>query len=274
MPPALQVVNFFKQGLTGGAFEALAPGTGDSDTFQDFTPATAAFLAEVRGVDDASPCELSLIASRFHDQIEGIAGWVPDGSTLAPPNRPVTITPEGFEQPIYPSDVLSVRALGTAGDNVNASVILYYSDLPGISARLLTAQAVKAATVNIVGVDVTVDPSSLAQGDWSTGVSLSAGGRRLDAGRYYAILGFTSEVPLAVVGLSAFETGNIKVGGPVLGDGNHDATLMADLAMYYGTPLIPRVAGNNQDNVTLFAADPAAGSTKITVMLAELAPGQ
>jgi hypothetical protein len=270
MPPALQVVNFFKQGLTGGAFEALTPGTGDSDTFQDFTPGTPAFLADVRGVDDAHACELSLIASRFHDQIEGIAGWVPSGAGTTPVNRPQLITPPGYMQPIYPSDVLSVRALGTAKDNVNASVVLYYQDLPGISAQLRTARAVKGATINLVGVDVTVDPSSLAQGDWSTGVSLSAGGRRLDAGKYYAVLGITSPVALAAVGLSAFETGNIKVGGPALGDAEHDASLFTDLAEYFDMPLIPMIAGNNQDNVLLFAADPAAGSTDITVMLAEL----
>jgi hypothetical protein len=270
MPQATQVVNFFKQTLTGGAFEALTPGSGDSNTFANIPVGSRAYLADVRGVDDASPMEVSLIASRFHDQILGIAGWVPDGSTLAPPNRPVSISPPGFDQPIYPSDVLTVQVLGTAGDNANVSIILYYADLPGISARLRSSDAVRGGLQNLVGVDVTVDPSSLVQGDWSTGVSLSAAGRRLDAGKYYAILGFTSGTPLAAVGVSAFETGNLKVGGPVLAEGDHDASLFADLADYYGTPLIPIIAGNNQDNVTVFAADPAAGSTKITVQLAEL----
>lgn len=270
MPAALQVVNFFKQGLTGGAFEALTPGTGDSNTFQDFTPGSAAYLADVRAVDDASPCEVSLIASRFHDQIEGIAGWVPDGSTLAPPNRMTAISPPGIDQPIYPSDVMKVRVLGTAADNVNLSALVYYSDLPGISAKLRTAAQVRQNTRNIVGVDVTVDPSSLAQGDWSSGVSISAAGRRLDAGRKYAICGFTSAVPLAMVGVRSFETGNLRVGGPVIGDGEKDAGLILDVADYYGTALVPVVAGDNQDTVLVFAADPAAGATTITVMFAEV----
>jgi hypothetical protein len=33
---------------------------------------------------------------------------------------------------------------------------------------------------------------------------------------------------------------------------------------------VPVVAGNNQDNVLVWAADPAAGATDITVMLGEL----
>lgn len=271
MPAALQVANFFKQTLTGGALEALTPGTGDSNTFQNFTPNTAAYLADVRGVDDASPCEVSLIASRFHDQILGIAGWIPDGSTLSPPNRATSISPPGYDQPIYPSDVLTVQVLGTAADNVNVTIMLYYSDLPGIAAKLRTWDAVRGATVNLLGVDVALDASSGAgQGDWSAGVSLSAGGRRLDAGKYYAVLGFTAAAPLSVMALSAFETGNIKVGGPVIADGEEDANLFARVADLYNAPLIPVIAGNNQDNVTLFCADPAATTVNTTVMLAEL----
>ncbi len=270
MPPALQVANFFAQSLTGGAFEALTPGTGDSNTFQTFEPNTPAYLADVRGVDDAAACEVSLIASRFHDQSLGIAGWIPDGSTLAPPNRATSISPPGYDQPIYPADVLTVQVNGTAGDNVNVTVMLYYADLPGISAKLRTWEAVKAATENLVGVDVALDASSNSQGDWSTSVSLSAGGRRLDAGKFYAILGFTADVPAAVVAVQSFETGNIKIGGPVVGDGEQDANLLARIAKLYNAPLIPVIAGNNQDTVILSCADPAASNVNVTVMLAEL----
>lgn len=269
MPAALQVVNFFKQAITGGAMEALAPGSGDSNTFQSFAPNTPAFLADIRAQNNAHRMEVSLIASRFHDQVRGIEGWVPSGTVTAPPNRPMSISPPGFDNPIYPADVLTVQVLGTAGDDANVTLILYYSDLPGIAAKLRTSQAVKDATVNLVGVDVTINPGA-AQGNWSNGVSLSAAGRRLDAGKYYALLGFTSPTPLAAVGVSSFETGNLKVGGPCLADGGHDASLIADLADLYGTPLIPVIRGDNQDTVTVYAADASAGSTPITVQLAEL----
>lgn len=272
MPASLQVVNFYAQAITGGGgFEALTPGTGDSATFANVPVGSNAYLADIRGVDDANACEVSLIASRFHDQIEGIAGWVPDGSTLAPPNRPTTISPPGFDQPIFPSDVLTVQVKGQNGDNVNVTLVLYYADLPGIAAKLRTYDAVKGATVNLVGVDVALDASTAGtQGDWSTSVALSAAGRRLEAQRTYAVLGFTSDVPCAAVGLSAFETGNFKVGGPVLADGDHDANLFVDFARTYNAALIPVINGSNQDNVLLSCADPAASNVNITVLLAEL----
>jgi hypothetical protein len=226
-----------------------------------------AFLAEIWGVDDANPAEFSFTASRFHDQILGIAGWVPDGSALSPANRPYLISGAGVDQPVYPSDVLTVRAAATAADNVNITFNVYYSDLPGISAVLRSADWVDSNIVNLVGVDAAVTPGA---GDWGASVSLSAASRRLDAGKYYAILGFTGPTALSAVAISGFETGNLRIGGPLIGDGGHDAYQILNLARVYGTPLVPVVAGNNQDNVLVWAADPAAGATDITVMLGEL----
>lgn len=270
MPAALQVVNFFKQNLTGGALEALAAGSGDSATFAVAAPGSLAYLADVRGADDASACKVSLIAPGFHDEILGIEGWVPDGSTLAPPNRATSISPPGFDQPIQSGNVLTVQVLGTAADNVNVTLLLYHSDLPGISATLRTADAIKAATKNLLGVDVALDASAGTQGDWSPTVSLSAAGRRLNANSWYALLGFTSDVPCAAVGLQSFETGNLRVGGPLLADGDHDANLIANLAERYNAALIPVINGANQDSVLLQVADPAASNVAVTVMLAEL----
>lgn len=269
MPQALQTIVGFKQTLTGGGgfADTLTPGTGDSFTFQDANGSPCGVLAEIWGCDDASPCEFSFTASRFHDRIEGIAGWVPDGSTLAPPNRQMLVSPKGADQPIYASDVMTVRAAGTAGDNVNVCLNLYYTDLPGIAARLFPAATVLGMTVNLLGVDASVTPGA---GDWGTSVSLSAATRRLDAERYYAVLGFTAEAPLATVAISGFETGNLRIGGPVVGDGEHDATQILDLARWYNAALVPVIAGNNQDNVLVWAADTNAGATGVTVQLAEL----
>lgn len=271
MPPALQVVNFFKQNLAGGGgYEDLSVGSGDPAAFAVVPTGSIAYLADLRAVDDASPCEVSVVAQGFADQILGIAGWVPDGSTLAPPNRSTSISPPGADQPIQSGDVPTVQVKGTAADNVNATAIIYHSDLPGVDAYLRAAPAVKNAIHNILGVDVAADASSVAQGDWSTPVSISAASRRLNANKWYALMGFTSDVPCAAVGVSAFETGNLKVGGPSIADGDHDASLIYDLAVTYGAALIPVFNGANQDNVLVYVADPAATNVNLTIMLAEL----
>jgi len=267
---AIQVVNFFKQTLGGGGFEALGVGAGDPSAFAVVPIGTVSWLADLRGVDDASPCEVSVTAPGFHDQILGILGWIPDGSVMSPVNRPFTISPPGIDQPIIGGNTPTVNVSGTAGDNVNVTAIIYHSELPGSPQNLMTAGQVKSMNRNILGVDVTVDPSSIAQGDWSTPVSISAASTRLDAARKYALLGFTSPTPLAAIGVQGFETSSLKVGGPVLADGDDDASLIYDLAELYQTAIIPVFSGANQDNIFVTAADPAAGSTAITVMFADL----
>jgi hypothetical protein len=263
----LQVVNFFKQNITGGGFEALAPGTGDSNTFFNVPQGSPAYLAEVWAVDDANSAEVSLTASRFHDQVFGIRTAIPDGSTLAPPNRASLVSPAGVDQPIFPSDVLTVQVDGTGADNVNVTLVLYYQDIPGIAANLIGWDSLRSRAGNLVGITTTLTPGS---GDWGATVALNASDNRLHANTYYALLGFTAQEPLAAVGISSIDTGNLRVGGPVLGDPEHDAYLFVDLARAYGANLIPVINSNNAGSTNLQAADPAAGAVIVDVLLAEL----
>lgn len=263
----LQVQTFFKQNLTGGAFEALAPGTGDSATFFNVPQGSQAYLAEIWGVDDASPCAISLTATRFHDQVRGIVAELPDGATLAPANRASLLSPSGVDQPIFPSDVLTVQANGTAADNVNVTIVAYYRDIPGIAASLASAGLVRARAGNLVGIQTSLTPGS---GDWGASVALNASDNRLHANTYYAVLGFTAQAPLAAVAVQGIDTGNLRVGFPVLALPEHDAYGFLDLADAYDAALVPIINSNNAGNTLLQAADPAAGATAVTVMLAEL----
>src|SRR6202795_3498225 len=130
----LQLVNFFKTAITGGAFEALAPASGDSATFFNVPQGSVAYIAEIWGTDNLHACEVSITASRFHDQVFGIRGEVTDGSATAPARRAVCLSPIGLDQPIFPSDILSVQANGTASDDVNVTLLINYRDIPGIAA--------------------------------------------------------------------------------------------------------------------------------------------
>jgi hypothetical protein len=268
---AIQVVNFFKQGLTGAAYEALTIGTGDPTAFAVVPAGTVSWLADLRAVNDDNPLEVSVVAFGFHDQTLGILGWVPSGATTAPTGRATTISPPGMDQPIIGGNTPTVNVLGTAGDNSNVTMIIYHSDLPGSSQNLIDAAACKALTKNILGVDVVLDLDN-AQGDWSPPVALDAATTRLDAARRYALLGFTSNVPVAAVGVLGFETSGLKVGGPVLADGDHDASLIYDLDMLYHPAggMIPVFSGSNQSNIFVYGADPTQTDAKITVQLADL----
>jgi hypothetical protein len=267
MPAALQTVTFFKQNITGGAFEALAPAAGDVATFFNIPQDTGAYLSEIWAVDNASPCELSLTASRFHDQTFGIRLAVPSGALLAPTTRPSLLSPAGFDQPIYPSDVLSIQANGTAADNVNCTFQLYYPNLPGISPRLTTPGYVRQHMRNLVGVRVS--PTSGA-GTYGATVALNSVTNLLHADRDYALLGVTAQTPIASLVVVGIDTGNMRVGGPVLAAPEHDAYLFADLSDKYNVPLIPVIAANNAGATTIAAAHTAAAAKVVDLLFAEL----
>src|SRR5207253_6651135 len=120
MPQGLQTLTFSKVAISGSVFEALSPIGTDSATFFNVPQGSMAYLAEAWAVDNLHACEISITASRFHDQIYGLRASVTSGATTAPVNRSVCITPIGIDQPIFPSDVLSVQANGTAADDVRS----------------------------------------------------------------------------------------------------------------------------------------------------------
>lgn len=267
MGAALQIINAFKQGLTGGAFEALAPGTGDSFTIQNVPQTALPKLGEVWGCDSAHSYELSIFASRMHDQTFGIRMSGTNSGALAPAGRSEMLSVIGIDQPLYPSDVLTVQVNGTAADNVNATLLVYYPDLPGIAARLASFEWVNANTKNIVGIHVAVTPGA---GNWGASVALNASDNRLHADTDYALLGFTSNLPAAAVGLSGIDTGNVRVGGPVLADSELDGQMFLRYARGYDAPLIPILNANNAGAIFVQAASMAGSAIVLDVMLAEL----
>lgn len=267
MGAALQVINTFKQSLTGGSFEALAAGTGDSLTFQTVQTEPAGFLAEIWGANSAHVCEYSLTASRFHDQTYGIRMASLAASSLAPTNTPVNLSPLGFDQPIYPADVLSVKVNGTSTDKVNVSFIVYYPNLPGVDFHGVTSDYVRSNLKNLVGVNV--QPTS-GSGDWGTSVVLNSQTDLLHAGAQYAVLGFTAQQAIQVVGIQGIDTGNLRCGGPVTGNPKDDAYLFPRLADYYNQALIPVIQANNSGAINVYAASLTGAATSIDVILAEL----
>lgn len=267
MPQALQVLNLFKQAITGGAFEALAPGTGDSLTFQNVPQESEAYFAEVWAVDDAHACELSFYASRWHDQQFGIRMEVPSGALISPANRPYNVLPGGVVQPIFPSDVLFPRVNGTASDNVNVTALLYYENLPGIDARLMSYQMLRGAYKNLVGINVALTPGA---GNYGASAALNSSDNRLHANTDYAVLGFNCKTPASLVALSGIDTGNQRVGGPVIGDAEHDSEMFINLARKFDAALIPVINSNNAGAINLQAANVNNTAIVVDVQLAEL----
>ena len=267
MPPGLQTVTFSKVAISGGAFEAVSPISGDSATFFNVPQGSAAYIAEAWAVDNLHACEVSVTASRFHDQVYGIRSSVTSGAATAPVNRSMCIQPLGIDQPIFPSDVLSVQVNGTASDDVIITLILYYPDIPGISARLASYDYVKSNTKNIVGINCNLTPGD---GVLGTTVALNAADNRLHANTDYALLGWSCNLAFGSLVIQGIDTGNLRVGGPALADPSHDAMFFVDLARGLNSPLIPIINSNNAGSTTLGGVGTDVGAVVLDVYLAEL----
>lgn len=268
MPQALQVLNTFKQNITGGAFEALAAATGDSLTFFNVPQGSQAYIAAIYGVNTANAAEVSITASRFHDQVRGIRANLIDGDLTAPVNRAQLLQPLGFDQRIYPSDVMAVNVNGTALDDTNVIFVLRYADLPGVAQRLIGPDEVEARMVNLVGIRVV--PTTGA-GDWGATVALNSTETRLYANTDYALLGWTTSVAVAAIGIQGPDLGGITVGGPALAEPGHDAYFFANLGRFYRQPYIPVINSNNVGATLVKAANPTgAAAVNIDLLLAQL----
>jgi len=267
MPQGLQTLTFAKLNITGSAFEAVSPISGDSATFFNVPQESQMYVAELWGCISGHAAEMSVTASRWHDQTYGIRGEVTSGATTAPINRPVCLSPIGVDQPIFPSDVLSMQVNGTANDEFVSTLLVYYQNLPGISARLATAEYVRQHTKNLVGINATLTSGTAVPG---TAVALNAADNRLHANRDYALLGWSSTLTCASLTIQGIDTGNLRVGGPVLGDPGHDANFFVDIAKAYNAPLIPIINSNNAGATLLQGTHVVGQSTPLDVLLAEL----
>ncbi len=267
MPHGFQFLTFSKVAISGSAFEAVSPVSGDSATFFNVPQDSQAYLGEIWATNNLHGCEVSITASRFHDQVYGIRGEVTSGATTAPINRAVCISSIGLDQKIYPSDVLSVQVNGTASDDVVITMLIYYENLPGISARLASYDYVKNNMKNLVGINVALTPGD---GVYGTGLALNSSDNRLHANTDYALLGATSQLAFAGLRFSGIDTGNLQVGGPILADPALDGTMFVRYARDYNQALIPIINSNNAGSLTLTSIGTDVGAAAVDVMLAEL----
>lgn len=264
--PCLQVTHAFKQNLTGGAFEALAAGTGDSLVVQDFQSGSVGQLLELWGSDSAHAADFGLRSPNFHDNTRGIrVAYQPKPAA----GNPQLFLPGKVVQPLVRADSLIAEVNGTATDNVGFDFLAYFSAASGAQQRLVSWQEIVGQIEQVVSIFV--GPTAGAAGDWGATRPINADDDRLIADHAYAWLGATSQIACEAFAVTAPETSNRKIGLPLLVQEASSATYFADLSDKYSLPLIPVLTANNKGNTQVQAAD-AAGATvpHVTMFLADL----
>jgi len=258
--------HFFKQNLTGGAFEALAAGAGDQLAVPNFTPGTRAYLLEAWGANSAHAGDFGLRSPSFHDNTRGIRMAYDIKPAAGDPNF---ILPWKVRQPLYASDVMVAETSATAADNAAYDILAYFEDLPGADQRLLSWPEVDARSVDMVGIFV--NPTAGAAGDWGVTRAIAADDDRLIANTDYAILGVTSQVRCLAIAIVGPETSGRKITVPMHPVENLSADFFVQISDKYQLPLIPVINSNNKGNITIQAVDPNGATVPhITLHLMEL----
>lgn len=266
---AFEVVTGGKTAITGGAFEALTPASGNTFSIRNFEGPQGAQIEEVWIVNNASKGRLSIKSPRMHDQTRGllVANAAPQAAAL---NEEPSLALPGFATiPLYASDVLAVEYIGSASDDVVASFLVAYNDLQGADGRFVTWEAILSRIRSFVGILVTPTAGTITYG---TAVALDSSDNRLKANTDYALLGADVDLACCTVGITGPDTSNYRVGmpGKVVPQGGGD--WFVNLSRKYNKPHIPVINSNNKGNtlIDVVQADDAA-AVNVTLILAELA---
>lgn len=206
-------------------------------------------------------------SSRLHDAAQGIrlysvASDVED------------LLPYGNNQRLYPGDnlTLDLSGSGTGGDIETAAMLIYYDDLDGADARLLSYDDVMKRAVNFVSVENTLSLGTA--GGFSGEEAINSEYDFLKANTDYALMGYTVNTECAAVCWRGIDTGNVRVGGP----GNETekeqtANWFFNLSRRFMMPLIPVFNANNKAGILIDGAQDENGADPlVNSLFVELAP--
>ena len=152
-----------------------------------------------------------------------------------------------------------------------AFLLIHYAELPGIMARMIGPDEVRARMVHLVTVENSLSLGTA--GGWSGEEALNAEFDLLKANTDYALVGYHASVACGAVRWRGVDTGNIGLGGP--GDpAIPDITgqWFVRLSLQTGLPMIPVFNSANIAGILVDGFQDENGTdTILTTILVELA---
>jgi len=266
MGKALEVING-RVTAPGPTLTAWTIAAGDSLTVRN-APLDSLILLLKAWADNQAAGTLRIRSPRLHDNVEGIRL----GIVLSEVRD---LLPRRFQQMLVSQDVLTVQQSGSAvaGDIESGTLMVFYADLPGVSARLIDAASLLANMVNIMTIENTLALG--VAGGYSGEESIDAEFDQLKANTDYALIGYQVSAECACVGWRGSDTGNLRVGGP--GDEvfkDVTGSWFYDLSREYGMPLIPVFNSANKGAVLIDGVQDENGvDVTVTSIFAQLKPG-
>lgn len=253
---------FSTQGAASPFPTALGAAPGDSLAIRNF-PAGQTATLEALLYSAGGGQRVRVVSPNLHDNQTGLTfepAEVPAQFLMAAP----------FAVNLQANDTLGVFGGIAAAGTIAGALQVYYTQLPGISARLHSWGDISGNVRNYKSVEV--DLSAIAVGAW-TDTLITTTENQLHANKDYAVLGYQCSQALDVVGIKGSATGNLRVCGP-------GATSTLDLTSYFvymseenNLPCIPVFNSDDRAAFYVSAFNHAAvggAAAHVYLMLAEL----
>lgn len=263
MGRALEVVT--GQVTNATAFTDASVFAGNSFTVRS-TRIEAQILMLELWADTEDAGDLRIRSPRLHDNVDGLRFALRSGFMFP-------FGPRGISQKLISQDQLSVQMLqnvGGAGIVSQASFLLYYEDLPGVEANLITSEELRPRVRNILTTRNGVTGASSTA--YTAEEAIVADADLLKANVNYAILGYIVDADVTTVRYRGSDTGNLGVGGPGASTLNEvTADWFVKLSELYRLPTIPVFNASNKDALLVDIADnTGAQAVEVNTILAEL----
>lgn len=209
--------------------------------------------------------ELRIRSPKLHDNVKGI-------HEIVVVNDVEPFLSDAVMQKLIPQDTLIAEQTGSGvgGQLEQGSLLVYYTDLPGVAARFVGLADVQKRQVNLVTVELALTPG--AGGGYSGQLAINAQEDLLQANTDYAILGYAVSARCTTVSVRGADTGNLRCSGP--GEPTkRDFTRnwFVHLSQQTALALIPVINSANKGNTFVdVVQDQAAGAVTVDLIMAQL----
>jgi len=241
---------------------AVTMATGDSNNVRNFNAPAAAHLLATWGLGATAGTQ-RIRSPRMHDNVQGVRE-----NRIAAHSEAVLY--DRASQYLYAQDTLTIETSGGGSETDIVTLLNYYDDLPGTSARLYQWQEIKPRIVNLMSTEVDITTGSTL-GSYGGAVPINNNFDQFKANTDYAILGYLSSVEVCTVGIRGSDFGNLRVGGPGTINRLETREWFVRLADAFGMPCIPVFNAANKSNTLVDLVHNASGtSVVVDIICAQL----
>jgi hypothetical protein len=180
----------------------------------------------------------------------------------------------GVPWEMEPQETAAITIAGSAvaGDIETGHLLVWYKNLPGTDARLITWEQLLERQEPNKQVTVHATITATAAGGYTGAELINADSDLLQANRDYALLGIETATPCGAVCLSGPDTGNVRTGVP----GNslrpdYCGQFFAILSRALAQAMIPVINSGNKNSTTLTVnTNENGGATLVSLNLCML----